>query len=153
MSIDTLIALGGFITGALSLFISLRREFKQQDQDKINKYVRERMEKEQVPRVELDCEIYSNTLLRSGKSVKEYYLNVANSGNVGARNVNVLFEDSMNGRIGSDASILPFDILEPQHHFDMLIVPFMETPRKFKVQLLWETEDGKQESVEKLVSW
>lgn len=142
---------GGHILGAFALFVSIRREFKQQDQDKINKYVRERMEKEQIPRVALDCEIYSNVLLRSGKSEKEYYLNVVNNGNVNACNVNILFEDSV--KIGGDPSILPFDKLEPQHHFDMLIVPYRETPRKFKVQLLWETEDGNQDSVEKLVSW
>lgn len=141
---------GGHILGALALFVSIRREFKQQDQDKINKYVRERMEQEQIPKVELDCGIYE-TYNSQGR--KTYKLKVENKGNINAHNVNIMFESSIDDKIGGDASILPYDILEPQHHFDMLIVPFMNTPRKFKVQLVWTTEDGKQGSVEKLVSW
>ena len=141
---------GGHILGAFALFVSIRREFKQQDQDKINKYVRERMEQEQIPRVALDCEIHE-TYNSQGR--KTYKLKVENKGNIDAYNVDISFESCMDNKIGGDASILPFDKLEPQHHFDMLIAPCMETPRKFKVQLLWETEDGNQDSVEKLVSW
>ena len=75
----------------------------------------------------------------------KYRLKVWNSGNVSAHNVTARFnEDSK--IILMDREKMPFEILEPQKSFELVIVIYNSSARKFTITTEWEDEKGEKQS-------
>ena len=76
-----------------------------------------------------------------------YKIKVWNSGNSIAKNV-VASWDTQKGIIFFDKEKMPFEVLEPQKSFELVITTYDGTPGKLQIKTEWEDEIG--EKKEKL---
>lgn len=74
-------------------------------------------------------------------SRNEYRIKVWNSGNSVAKNVVASWECS-EGIVLIDRNKMPFEELEPQKSFELVISTFDSAPGKLEIKTEWETETG-----------
>ena len=142
---------GAFILSVLAFGFSMFTFWKEEDQRTINKYIRERMEKEQKQEVQIDCKIDGCKKL-NGKIF--YCLQVRNNGNIPLKNVNLETEYSNYAAFYvQNYNVVPYEVLEPHKSFDIILEKRPEAPEKFYVQISWENEKGERQKINRLVSW
>lgn len=139
---------GAFGISLVALIFSVFTYVKESDQRAINKYIRAKMENEQSPCVCLDCDVerYVTSNGRTGQR-----LVVSNYGNVAAKNVNVDFEKEANEVYMCSSGILPYESLEPNHSFGIVMGICLGSPDKIYIKLSWENDDGTRQTESKIV--
>ena len=147
---------GALIIAAISLLvaiISLIKSSKAQKlQNKINKLELE-IKKNEIEKIKSEKEEASNSCVEA-RVIKisdgKYKLKVWNSGNVTVRNVN-LATDIKGILLLND--ITPYEELEQNKSFEIPLIVYNGTPRKFKVTTSWENQEGQKLDKTQLVSF
>lgn len=101
---------------------------------KLKQYELEKKEKEQqkIPLIEARIiHIIKN----------KYKIKVWNSGNGVAKNISVSWGE-ISGITNFDKNKMPFEFLEPQKSFELLIITYDFPPRKLCITTEWENEQG-----------
>ncbi len=101
---------------------------------KLKEYALEEKEKEQqkVPCIEARI----NHIIKG-----KYKIKIWNSGNAVAKNVTASW-DKESQIIFFDQEKMPFELLEPQKSFDLVISTYCGSPRKLCITTAWEDSDG-----------
>ncbi|MCD8020115.1 MAG: hypothetical protein LUF92_11190 [Clostridiales bacterium] len=76
---------------------------------------------------------------------KSHRIKVWNSGNASAYNVTVAIEESAQIMV-LDQDKMPFEILEPNKNFELILCTHLGSANKFKIMTKWEDKDGQKHS-------
>lgn len=135
MDIATLVISGiSLFLAAISLIISIK---SQNLQNKVNEIELKLKKYDLEEKEKLAC--VETRIIHVIKN--KFKIKVWNSGNSIAKNVTVLWDEST-GIINFDREKLPFEVLESQKSFDLVISTYDNAPSKLKIKTQWENENG-----------
>lgn len=128
-----------------SVFVFVKSRRINKIEEKIKQYELDKIEQEK--RIEKKANIEARI---TRISYGNYRIKVWNSGNATAYNVD--YDIPSEYRILLHKQITPFEILEPDEHFEELIFLTTSSNRKYKVITRWNDQAGNECSLEKIRS-
>ena len=139
---------GSLIIAGISLFVavvSLRRSSKAQKlQNKVNE-LEIKIKENEIEKInrqkEEDLACVEARFITIGK--EKHRLKVWNSGNSTAYNVSACFDGDV-GIYIADEEKQPFEELAPKKSYELVLVTYMGSARKFKIITEWTDENGTQ---------
>jgi len=149
---------GAIIISALSLMVAIISIMKSSKTQKLQNKVNElelKLKEYELDKVTKEKEAANSALvqariIRMGKG--NYRLKIWNSGGGTAHNVTVKFEDDPN-IIVMDLDKLPFEELEPNKNFELILIVYFGSARKAKVLTEWDNTDGSHHSKSQMVDF
>lgn len=143
---DTLIAVLALALSGYSVWKSLQFQEQQRElleiRKKVNNLVlaREQAEAQASSHAEI-----SARLITIGS--KNHRLRIFNKGKATARNVRIDFPDGNQLIMESDIDQkLPMEFMQPGQTVELIAALVMNSPRKLRVQLRWQDEDGEEQN-------
>ena len=149
---------GAIIISALSLLVAIISIMKSSKAQKLQNKVNEielKLKEYELDKVTKEKEAANSALvqariIRMGKG--NYRLKIWNSGGGTAHNVTAKFEDDPN-IIVMDLDKLPFEELEPNKSFELILIVHFGSAHKAKVLTEWDNTDGAHHSKSQMVDF
>ena len=149
---------GAIIISALSLLVAIISIMKSSKAQKLQNKVNEielKLKEYELDKVTKEKEAANSALvqariIRMGKG--NYRLKIWNSGGGTAHNVTAKFEDDPN-IIVMDLDKLPFEELEPNKSFELILIVHFGSAHKAKVLTEWDNTDGFHNSKSQMVDF
>lgn len=146
----------GLILSGISIVIAIISFIKSLKAQKLQNKVNEldaRIKEYELEKIE-QAKTEANSFVIKARAIKieknNYRLKIYNAGNITAYNVTANIPNGYNIMLLN--SKMPFELLEPQNSFEECLVVHMGFSPKFKVELNWSDNNGREYKNEQLCS-